>query len=202
MVDETSKNGNGMPEWDDLQNMWQDTPAVDMAKMARSARFVWWRMRVNFAVEIIMSIFGVGVFSMRIDFVSVPASMLGILGALYCCLTFWAAIHIRRGAWDNPDKDVLSLVRLQIRRAKSTLLYIKLNSWLGFAGILLLPLVYWVLYERFGTFDHDKVRTVNWVFGGLVLFVIAFPLILRPFTKRKKREISKLEEIEVQLENS
>jgi len=199
MVDETGTNGNGMPNWDDLQGMWQDTPPVDMAKMARNAQFVWWRMRVNFVVEILMSVVGVILFGSFVDFVSLSSTLLGLLGMFYCSLTVWAAVHIRRGAWDDHGEDTLSLVRLQIRRARSTLLYIKLNSWFGYAGIVMVPLGYWVLFDQFGTFDHERMQIVNWVFGGLILFIFGFPLAMRPIVKKKKQEIADLEEVEKQL---
>lgn len=199
MVDDPGNNGDQMPEWDDLQDVWQDTPSIDMAKMVRNARFVWWRMRINFALELVLSIVGLLLFGSFVDFASLPATTLGLLGMFYCAMTMWAAFHIRRGAWDDPGKSALSLVQLQIRRAKSAILYFRLNSWFGYAGLLLIPVGYWVMYERFGSLDHQDMNTVHWVFGGLAVFILGFPLVTLPLVRKKKEELEALEAIEHQL---
>jgi len=201
MIDEPGNaDGDNMPDWDNLQDVWQDTPPVDMAKLVRNARFVWWRMRINFVAEIVASVVGAIVFGTLVDFSSLPATLVGGFGMLYCGIAFWAAIHIRRGAWgSNAGEDALLLVQLQIRRARSMLLYIKLNSWLGYAALLLVVLGYWLLFDRFGSFDNDGFNHVHWVFGVMVFLILAFPLALRPFVRKKKFEISMLEKIEAQL---
>lgn len=199
MVEEAHKNSGNIPDWENLQEVWQDTPPVNTKNLARSARLVLWRMRINFALEILISVFGVILFGSFIDFVSIPASLLGVFGIAFSGVAFWAAIHIRRGAWDNPGEDTLSLVQLQVRRAHSMLLYIKLNSWFGYAGLILMPLGYWVLYERFGSLQHERIEVVHAVFGAMALFIIGFPLAMRPFVRKKKREVAELELIEKQL---
>jgi len=199
MVDETGNDREEGPNWDDLQGMWQDTPAVDMAKMARSARFVWWRMRVNFVLEIVISVVGLVVFGAFIDFASVPLTLLGVFGLVYCAVAIWAALRIRRGAWDDTSGDAMSLVQLQIRRAKSTILYIKLNSWLGLAALFLIPLAYWVFYERYGSLSHEKLDMAHWVLGAMAIFLLAFPLVTRPVVHKKKQQIEALEAVRAQL---
>jgi len=200
MVDETQQNENGGPDWGALQAVWQDTPPVDMAKLARNARFVWWRMRVNFAFEVGFSLFGMFIFGTLIDFASWSATFFGLVGEAFCIAGLWASVHIRRGVWDEADGDALGLVRLQIKRANSEILYIKMNCWLGYASLFLLLLGLWFLYDRIDTLEPERLLAVRWVFGVVLAVIVIFPLATRPYVRRKKALIEKLHLVEAELE--
>lgn len=197
MVEETENNNN---ELADLQDVWQDTPPVDMQNMAKKARFVWWRMRINFAMEVILSLVGLGVLAVMIDFSSVAATSFGLVASLYCIGALWAAFHIRKGAWGEAGEDALSLVRLQIKRANSSILYVKLNTYFGYAGLGIIAFGYWFLYEKHGSLTLDRLMIVHWIFGLMALILIIFPIVLRPYVRGKEKEIAKLEELAAELE--
>ena len=200
MVDETQHDKNGEPDWGALQNVWQDTPPVDMAKLARNARFVWWRMRLNFALEIVFSVAGFYIFARLIDLSSLSASLFGVVGMVFCIAGFWAAVHIRRGVWGEASEDALGLVRLQLKRARSEILYVRINYWLAYASIILLLLALWFLYDRIDTIEHRKIIAVSWLFAFVLAVIILFPLVTRRFIRRKKALIEKLRRVEAELE--
>lgn len=197
MVEETDNNNNDLA---DLQDVWQDTPPVDMQGMAKKARFVWWRMRINFVMEVIMSLVGLAFLVTVIDFTSVATTSFGLVASLYCLGALWAAFHIRKGAWGGADEDALSLVQLQIKRAKSSILYVKLNTYFGYAGLIIIALGYWSIFEKLGSLKHDRLVVVHWIFGLMALVLILFPIVLRPYVRRKENEIEKLQELEQELQ--
>jgi len=199
MVEETSKNNLGEPDWDALQNVWQDTPSVDMAKLARNARFVWWRMRANFALEVAFSLIGMFVFGSLIDFSSHSATLFGLVGAVFCVASLWASVYIRRGVWSEADEDALGLVRLQIKRAQSELLYVRVNCWSGYAALVLLLLALWFFYDRIDTVTPDRILAARWFFGLAFAAIIIFPFATRPFMRRKRELIEKLQKVEAEL---
>ena len=195
------EKGPDMPDWGALQTMWQDSPHVDMTKMARSARFVWWRMRINFASEILACFIGFG-FSGFLLFGHESAAQvaLALFLMVFCGLGFYAAFWVRRGAWGDPGGDALSLVRLKIRQAQSGVLYFKANVWLGIMALLLLPLAYWVVFD--GTVEVNEARLHRLIIVVIVsvLAIVGTPIALWPYYKRKQREIIDLEEIAKQLD--
>ena len=200
MVDEKQHNENGEPDWDALQSVWQDTPPVDMAKLARNARFVWWRMRANFALEVGFSLFGMFIFGRLIDLSSLSATLFGVVGELFCIVGLWASVHIRRGVWNEAGEDALGLVRLQIKRASSELVYVRVNCWLGYASLVLMLLALWFLFDRIDALEPERLLKVRWVFGLVFAVIIIFPFATRPFVRRKKALIEKLLLVEKELE--
>jgi hypothetical protein len=205
MVEETSNNDMGtMPDLDELaelKDVWQDSPDVDMGKMAKHARFVWWRMRINFAFEVVFALIGLVVLGSHVDASSVPGSAFGIVGSLYCLGALWAAFRIRRGAWAEAGVDALSLVELQIKRAKSSILYIKLNSAFGYLGLVIIALGYWVLLDRYGSLSDERLFVVHWFFGIMTLILLIFPHAFKPYVRRKKEEIRRLIGVAKQLKD-
>ncbi|WP_417449698.1 hypothetical protein [Kordiimonas sp.] len=188
------------PDWDDLKDIWQDSPPVDMARMARTARFVWWRMRFNFVLELLVSIAGVGVFAYLLYGVgSLPQLLLACAGMLLSFGGLYAAFRIRKNAWGEPGDTALSLVQLQIRRAQSAILYVKANNWLGIISLSMLPLAYWVLYD--GTKEATEERVAHFelflCLGFAVIVVVLLAML--PYLRRKQRELKELEQLARQL---
>ncbi|MFC4348458.1 hypothetical protein ACFO5Q_11415 [Kordiimonas lipolytica] len=196
----TEKN---MPDWDDLTDIWQQSPEIDMDKMARHARFVWWRMRVNFAFEVIVCLSGMGLFGW--DLLSGSAAKqvggipLAIVLFLVCALGLWAAFYVRSGAWGQADGTAQSLIDLQIKRARSSIRYIIVNNWGCGVGILAFGFIYWSLIERYGSIDAPELDTVNYWVTGTMLFFLLFPFATIPFLKRKRDQLARLEKLACQL---
>jgi len=199
MVDKISGEETPMPNWEDLQKVWQDTPPVDMSKLARQAKFVWWRMRVNFALEIVISFIGLAIFASLFE-VGEPSSMaFSIFGIFFCIAAIWVAVKIRTGAWGEPEDTALSLVELHIERAKSAVRYIKLNIYLGFAAAALIPLGFWTLYDNYDTVSADRLNLAIGVFVVSFLAIILFPIVTRPYVRKKRALIKSLQAIAEQL---
>jgi len=199
MVDKAGEKETPMPDWDNLQQVWQDTPPVDMGKMARHARFVWWRMRINFALEIIISLTGLVVFALLFD-PSVPSSMaFSLFGMLFCLAGMWVAVKIRTGAWGEPEDTALSLVELQIRRAKSAIRYIKFNIYLGLAAVTLIPLGFWKLYDNYDKLSVERLNLATGLFIVSFLVIVLFPFVTRPYVRKKRALIKSLHAIAEQL---
>jgi len=201
MVDQTGKNNGETPDWEDLQHVWQDTPPIDMGKLARNARFVWWRMRINFALEVIFCLAGLVIFGSFIDKSSHSATAFGLVGVIFSAAGFWAAVHIRRGVWEEAAGDAAGLVRFQIKRAQSELLYVRVNCWLGYASLVLMALALWFFYDRIETVTPTRVTAFKWVLGVVLSVVILFPIVTRPFVRRKKILIEQLQQVELQLQD-
>jgi len=200
MVEETKHHKIDNDNWDELQDVWQDTPPVDMEKLARNARFVWWRMRANFALEVGFSLFGMFIFGTLIDFSSKSATLFGLVGEIFCIAGIWAAIHIRRGVWEEADGDTLRLVRLQIKRANSEILYVRVNCWLAYASLVLLVLALWFLYDRIDTIEPWRLVRGSWAFVVVLAVIVIFPLATRPFVRRKKALVENLQLVESELQ--
>lgn len=198
-----TENSN-MPDWDDLTDIWQQSPDVDMGKMARHARFVWWRMRVNFAIEAIFCMGGMAFFGWQLITGGASAMVGGVaLSAamvIFCGLGLWASYYIRAGAWGQADGTAQSLVALQIRRARSSVRYMLVNNWGCGIGLLTYSYIYWSLIERYGSFDHPDLSVVNYLMIGAMLFFLLFPFASIPFLRRKRDEIARLEALARQFE--
>ncbi len=188
------------PEWDNLQELWQDSPSVDMEKMARKARFVWWRMRVNFVIELLMC--GAGLIvtlylmyraTTMATYVFAGAAGLLSVGGIY------AAFRIRRGAWGEPGDTALSLIELQIRRAKSAILYVKANYWLGIVSFAMLPLAWWTITDEDPGIAPDELQRVRYIIVAALAALIMVMMVLWPYMKKKQRELIELEKIAKQL---
>ena len=193
----------GQPDWDDLKELWQESPAVDLEKLARNARRVWWRMRIIATLEILVCLAGFAVFAyMAFDMKSPAQVTFGIFGMLFSLGGGYGCLWVRRGAWGQPEDDALSLVRLQIRRADAAVKYVKLNNWLGLAAIAIFPMAYWVIHD--GTRELTPERLAN--FNKMMLLAIAVMaasiVALWPYGRRKKRELEELRKVEAQLSES
>ncbi|NVJ70730.1 MAG: hypothetical protein HWE08_10280 [Alphaproteobacteria bacterium] len=194
---------NEMPEWDDLQQLWQDSPDVDMTKLAKHARFVWWRMRLNFAVEVAMCLLGIGFFGWQaITKFAFPDVVMEAFFVVLCAAGIWGAFYIRRGAWGEPDGSALSLVELQIRRAKSAIRYIVINNWGCLAGMPVIALTYWVMYSRHGNLTYERSVTLHVLMGGMAAVFVLFPILTRPYVRKKKQQILELERLAEQLKQA
>ncbi|SDE37625.1 hypothetical protein [Kordiimonas lacus] len=197
-----TENSN-MPDWDDLTDIWQQSPEVDMDKMARHARFVWWRMRINFAIEVVLCLGGMALFGWHLvtgDAADkVGGTALSVAMLLLCGLGLWASCFIRAGAWGQADGTAQSLVDLQIRRARSSVRYMVVNNWGCGLGLLTFIYIYWSLIERYGAIDHPELTVANYLMVGTILFFLLFPFFTIPFLKRKRDEIARLEALAQQL---
>lgn len=187
-----------MPEWDDLQEMWQEqSPDIDMAKLARNARFVWWRMRFNFITEVAACIFGLAVFATFFDINSLATMLFAAFGVGFCIVSLWGAVYIRRGAWGKPDDTALSLLKLQIARAESAIRYIRVNAYMSYGSLLMLGLGYWVIYEEHGTLlpygEDPFLYFFHGVLIGLGITALLFPIFGRFYIRKKKALIAELE---------
>lgn len=196
---DVEETGSGMPNWDELKDVWQDTPPVDMAKLARNAKFVWWRMRINFILEVAGAITVAAVSVIEVDFASLSSIVFFSAFLLFAVVAFWAAVHVRQGAWGSAGDDAEALLDLQINRAKSTIRYIKVNNWLSLSAFLLVPLAYWNIFDGPEQFDAAQMRVIHWAYGAVMVFVVAFPLITRNIIKSKRREIEHLGAVKAQL---
>lgn len=188
-------------DWGELQQLWQNSPPVDTDKMARKARFVWWRMRVNFAIELLMCGAGFVVALYLLyqahtlaTYVFAFAAWLLSTGGLY------AAFRIRRGAWGRPGDTAQSLVALQIRRARSAILYVKANYWLGIVSFAMLPLAWWMVVDEDPNITADELLRVKYIIGGGLAALVMVMLALWPYMKKKQSELEELQNIARQLD--
>lgn len=200
MSDRKDDMNSGQPDWDDLKGLWQESPAVDLGKLARNARLVWWRMRIIAAFEMLCCIAGALVFAYMIyDAESNAQLVFGVFGVLFSLGGGYGCLWVRRNAWGAPDDNALSLVRLQINRAEAAIKYVSLNNWLGLGALAIFPLAYWVIHD--GTRELTPERLDN--FNKMVVvaaIVMGVSIIgLWPYGKRKKRELVELKELERQL---
>ncbi|WP_262689498.1 hypothetical protein [Kordiimonas aestuarii] len=194
------KNMSHQPEWDDLKTMWQDSTPVDMEKLARNARLVWWRMRLIALVEILFCIVGAAVFLYAIvEQQSLARVVFGVFGVCFCVGGGYACFWSRRGAWGHAEDDALSLVRLQIKRARAGIRYVKLNCWMGVASIAILPLAFWVMNDGTRNVGPDHMKEVHITLAVAGLAIIASVVALWPYYRKKKRELHELEVLEHQL---
>lgn len=198
-------DNSNMPDWDDLTDIWQQSPDVDMEKMARHARFVWWRMRINFVIEVVLCLGGMGLFGWYLvtgDAASmVGGTALSVIMLIFCGLGLWASYYIRAGAWGQADGTAQSLVDLQIRRARSSVRYMLVNNWGCGVGLLTFGYIYWSLIERYGSIEAPELSTVNYWLVGTILIFLLFPFATIPFLKRKRDEITRLEVLANQLKD-
>lgn len=191
---------DAMPDWDDLQEMWQEqSPDLDMDKLARHARFVWWRMRFNFFSEIAACLIGISAFILFFDITSIATSLFAIYGSAFCLISLWGSVYIRRGAWGKPDDTALSLLKLQVARAESSIRYVKVNTYLGYGSILILFLGYWVLYEEHGYLFPDFTQEPFQLFFhglliGLGISALFVPIFGRSYIRKKQEHIAELEQ--------
>lgn len=197
------KQQDNMPDWDDLQVLWRQSPALDMDKMARRARFVWWRMRINFALELFFCAFG---FGLLVHFMwSNPVMERLIFGGLmtgFLVFGVWAAFWVRAGAWDGADGTALSLVRLQIERARSGIRYARINLWAFAASIPLLSVGVWAkLTENPAPVDTDFAKLAIFCVAYCALALV-FWALARGYIRKKTREIGDLKEAEAQLQSA
>jgi hypothetical protein len=192
-------SSSNLDDMSELQEMWQDTPPVDMQQLAKHERFVWWRMRVNFALEVLVAVAGLVVIGTSLTFSSVPGVVFGFVAWLYCMGALWAAFRIRRGAWDDAGESALSLVELQIKRAQSSILYVRLNSYFGYIGLGIIALAFWVLEDKHNGLPYSEFGHVYWIFGVMAVFLVVFPFALRPYVRRKEAEVARLEGLAKQL---
>ncbi len=199
-----TENSN-MPDWDDLTDIWQQSPDVDMEKMARHARFVWWRMRINFAIEATLCLGGMVLFGWFLVTGEAASKVggvaLNVVMFVFCSAGLWASCFIRAGAWGRADGTAQSLVDLQIRRARSSVRYLLVNNWGCGIGLLTFGYIYWSLLERYGAVDAPEMTMVNYWVTGTVLFFALFPFATIPFLKRKRDEIARLEALANQLKD-
>lgn len=192
-----------MPDWDDLKDLWQQGPNLDMERMARQARFVWWRMRINFVLEILLCTIGVGFMGhfMWSDPTLARLTFGGLMTA-FCVFGVWAAFWVRAGAWDSADGTALSLIRLQIERAYAGIRYVKINLWAFAVSFPVLGGGAWaVLTQEPPPSDRRITFLIAFCLGYLVMAFV-FWLVSRGYVKRKRREIEDLSEAEAQLKAS
>lgn len=187
-----------MPEWDDLQEMWQEqSPDIDMGKLARHAWFVWWRMRLNFIIEVIACLGGVGVFAAFFDATSLATMLFSIFGVGFCIISLWGAVYIRRGAWGRPGDTAVSLLKLQVARAESAIRYILVNQYLSYGSIVMLALGYWVIYEEHGTLipagEDTSLFFFHGVLIGLGIMACLFPIFGKYYIGKKKALIQEFQ---------
>ncbi|PCI62240.1 MAG: hypothetical protein COB37_07165 [Kordiimonadales bacterium] len=198
-IGDVEETGADMPNWDELQDVWQDTPPVDMAELARNAKFVWWRMRINFVLEVAGSLTVAAISMIEVDFASLSSVVFFTAFLLFGVAALWAAVHVREGAWGSAGEDAEALIDLQINRAKSTIRYIKVNNWLSVSAFLLVPLAYWNIFDGPEQFDEAQMRVIHWAYGAVMVFVVGFPLVTRNIIKSKRREIEHLGAVKAQL---
>ncbi|NVJ98308.1 MAG: hypothetical protein HWE25_09155 [Alphaproteobacteria bacterium] len=186
-------NQPDMPDWDDLQDLWQDTPEVDMSKLASHARFVWWRMRFNFAFELLACAGGLAFMIWDLWHAEGWIRILfDIFFILFCSGGLWAAFYVRRGAWGDPGETALSLVELQIKRAQSSIRYVQVNNWGCLAGVPIIVMTYLMVHQQ-GLITDEKSLVLNILMGiGIATFTL-FPILSRPYVKSKRDLVGKLE---------
>lgn len=193
---------DNVPDWGDLQALWRQGPALDMDKMAKQARFVWWRMRVNFALEILFCMVGFGF--MAHFMWSNPVIERLIFGGLmtgFLVFGFWAAFWVRAGAWDGADGTALSLVRLQIERARSGIRYARLNLLAYAVSLPLLAVGVWAKLSENPPSEDKDFSLLVFLCVGYCLLAPVFWLLSRRYVHKKMRETDDLQDIETQLEN-
>ncbi len=189
------------PNWDNLQQLWQDSPPVDMDRMAKKARFVWWRMRVNFVIELLMCSVGFVVTLYLLYRATTLATCVFAFSAwLLSSGGIYAAFRIRRGAWGHPGDTAQSLVALQIRRTKSAILYVKANYWLGLVSLAMLPLAWWTIVDEDPNIAADELLRVKYTIGAALIALIVVMVALWPYMKKKQSELEELQDIAKQLE--
>jgi hypothetical protein len=199
MSDRKDMNEN-QPDWDDLTSLWQDSPPVDMQRLAKNARLVWWRMRIITSVEMIVCLAGFGVFAyMTYDAQSLAQMVFGVFGMVFSLGGGYGCLWVRRGAWGRPEDDALSLVRLQMKRADAAVKYVKLNNWLGLAAIAIFPLAYWVIHDGTRELTPERLAYFNKMMVLAIVVMGASIVALWPYGRRKKRELEELREVERQL---
>ncbi len=203
MTDKNKFDKNEMPDWDELQEVWQASPSIDMQKLARHARFVWWRMRLNFIAEVVLCLCGIGVFGFMLSYDSLANIVFSISGVVFSIIGLWSAVKIRQGAWGEPDDTAVSLLKLQIARAKSAIRYVKFNIYLSLPAVMLIVVGIWVVYEKHGSFlpadlSDDKYLYIAF-FATACLFIVLFPFLTRNYVKRKEAMIYELEQRLVEL---
>lgn len=187
-------------DWGELQQLWQQTAdGIDLKKLARHARWVWWRMRFLFAIDVIACLVGIGVFVSIFDASSSALTSFSLFGVLFCSAGLWAAFTVRRGAWGGDTGTALALVQLQVKRARSALLYIKLNVQLSYLALGLVTLGMWVIYDQHDTaLPPDRPWAMGMMLGVGIILLVA-PLIARPFRHRYEKRLAELETLEEQL---
>ena len=195
-----SKNIPNQPDWEDLKDIWQDSPPVDMEKMARNARFVWWRMRIITFVELCICVAGAAVFAFAIyQHQTLARAIFGLFGVCFCLGGGYGCLWARRGAWGRAEGDALSLVQLQIQRARAGIRYVKINCWMVLPALGILPLSFWVMND--GTREFSVERADNFYIAlavaGAVVVASVVPLL--PYYFKKKRELVELEALRRQL---
>ena len=200
MSDRKNDMNSGQPDWDDLKDLWQESPDIDFAKLAKNAKLVWWRMRILAAVEMMTCVAGVILFGYMVyDAQSLAQVVLGGFGVLFSLGGGYGCLWVRRGAWGQPDDDALSLVRLQIKRAKAAVKYVRLNNWLGLGSAAIFPLAYWVIHDGTRELTPDRLATFNKLVVVAALVMVVSIVSLWPYGRRKRRELEELRDVERQL---
>lgn len=168
-------NGNN-GDWKDLAADWQrqDTPVLDIEALRQEvdrrgrtlSRMVW--LEVGFTV-LVLAACAMIVMAPRADrFETILFSAMAIFLVIYQGAMVW----MRRRDLVNTGRDALSLVDLEIRRAKTVLLYWRWGMWAGL-GLWL------ALYGFFmsGLVQDWPTPRLAGLAGGLLINIVVFPAV-------------------------
>ncbi|UTW56736.1 hypothetical protein [Kordiimonas sp. SCSIO 12610] len=187
------------PDWDNLQGLWQDAPAIDPTRLFRKARFAWWRVRITLFLNLAICVIGELLCAfVLIKNISLASNVFGIVGLLFCWVTAWFTYKHLRSSLGDMSSEPEKLLELQIKQLNGLIAFARFNIKMTYYGMVFSAVAFWMFYEKHGVFFPTEQMSgmqtfVNGVMWGIPIGILLCPFIYGRFIKRKTQELLGLE---------
>ncbi len=180
----------------ELKAAWRDSPAPDVADLTRRVRRARLRSRFVVALEIVLTLVGVGV---GVVLLKRDGWFAGAIGVLAILLSVWA-LHIglairRRGRTAMTDTVSGQLGQL-IANARTNLALVRAGYAACLVGVLFVGLVYGGSVLKLPGAPSDML----WRSVFALIYLGGFALVSHLYAGRVRRELERLRAIEASLE--
>lgn len=187
------------PDWDNLQDIWQQSPDIDLTKMFKKARFSWWRIRLSLFMNLTICVLGeLACAYVLYENRSLATNVFGGIGLIFCWVTAWFTFKHLRSSLGDMSNEPIELLELQIKQLKGLIAFARFNINMTYFGILFSGLAFWVFYDKHGVlFPTDDMTGaqvfVNGMIWGIPIGILLCPFIYGNFIKRKTKELRNVE---------
>lgn len=188
--------------WAVIISLWQEGKGIDPKILAHSVKRKTLLMRLMVATEVFFGFAGVAV-GIWLMLMKEPSFLVG-LGAfvlIFTTIGTYATVWARKGAWAAASSSVTDQLRLTLKRAHSGVRLALVNLWAIFPAGLLIGSVLFYRWEALLAAQPEKHLEIGLLVGFGILMLLGTAIWGFWYIKRKQREIVRLEQILIDLED-
>lgn len=187
---------------EDYKVLWQEeptphiVPTMDIHAMAKKAVWLGWRMRLVFVFEVCTLLLAI--------YLSIQILLGDRIEELKTFAWFGLATSIiglpgivltRQGAWQNPDKDTMNILKTEVARTQSAIRYLIFNGWFCLPCIPLLILGARVTLARSEQDASTSPLFAFSIYAALLIGMFVYWAILPRLLRNKRQRLETLNQM-------